>query len=335
MPFGSPETVASTACPQNVSPASPFHNLDMTDANVVIQSCDLVSFRIHQRTLVMSSPFFDDMFSLPQPRLLDQDVVDGLPVVRLSEDAEVLNSLISMLYPIPSVLPNSYDKALTLLATSQKYDMVGIQSRIRAEIQSKIFPTLTGPETFRSYAISSSGKLPSEFGELARLTLDFPMTFEYLCNELPSFEGRALRDLVGLRKRCRDKIVSCFESFLRLDQPFNIWARCTDGGYSHSSFNSGPPHPSWLTEFFQKHLNESREAFSNPFFHPRNIRGEYLSALQAHINSRSCISCTKTHALNGETFCKALEDRLMQALSEVRTYFIFWKDCRSLNTLLT
>jgi hypothetical protein len=124
----------------------------------------------------MSSPFLDDMFSLPQPQPSDKDVVNGLPVVRLSEDAEVLNSLISMLYPIPSVLPNSYDKALTLLAASQKYDMVGVQSRIRAEIQSKIFPALTGPETFRSYAISSSGKLPSEIGRLARLTLDFPMT---------------------------------------------------------------------------------------------------------------------------------------------------------------
>jgi BTB/POZ domain len=306
----------------------------MSDANVIIQSCDLVNFRVHQRALAMSSPFFDDMFSLPQPQPSDEDVVDGLPVVRLSEDAEVLNSLISMLYPIPSVLPNSYDKALTLLATSQKYDMAGAQSRIRAEIQSKIFPVLTGPETFRSYAISSSGKLPSEIGKLARLTLDFPMTFEYLCDELPSFEGRALRDLVGFRKRCRDNLVSCFESFLRLDQPFNIWIRCDDGKYSYSA-SSDAASPSWLKQLFQKHLNESREAFSNPFFDPRNIRGEYLSALQAHINSYSCISCTKVHTLNGETFCKALEDRLTQALSEVRTSFIFWRNYGILYTPLT
>jgi hypothetical protein len=317
--FGGPQTAASPACPQNVSPASPLDNLDMFDANVILQSCDLVNFRVHQRTLAMSSPFFDDMFSLPQPQPPDEDVVDGLPVVRLSEDAEVLNSLISMLYPIPSVLPNSYDKALTLLAASQKYDMVGAQSRIRAEIQSKIFSPLTGPETFRSYAISSSGKLPSEIEKLARLTLNFPMTFEYLCDELPSFEGRALRDLVGFRKRCRDNLVSCFESFLRFDRPFNVWARCTDGGFSHSTSSN----PGWLTQLFQKHLNESREAFSNPFFDPRNIREEYLSALQAHIKSYNCISCTKVHTLNGETFCKALEDRLTQALSEVRTSSIF------------
>ena len=301
----------------------------MSDADLIIQSRDLVNFRVHQRTLAMSSPFFDDMFSLPQPQPSDKDVIDGLPVVRLSEDAEVLNSLVSMLYPIPSVLPNSYDKALVLLAASQKYDMVGVQSRICAGIQSKIFPALTGPGAFRSYAISSSGNLPSEIGKkLARLTLDFPMTFEYLCDELPSLEGRALRDLVSLRKRCRNNLVSCFESLLEFDQPLKIWTGCNDGKYSHSTLPSSGS-PSWFTQLIQKHLNESREAFSKPFFNPRNIRGEYLSALQVHIKSYNCISCTRVHALNGEMFCKELEDRLTQALSEVRTPFIFW-NCGSL-----
>ena len=307
----------------------------MSDANVIIQSCDLVNFRVHQRTLAMSSPFFNDMFLLPQPQPSDKDVVDGLPVVRLPEDAEVLNSLISMLYPVPSVLPNSYNKALTVLAASQKYDMVGVLSRIRAEMQSKTFPALTGPETFRSYAISSCGELRSGIDKFARLTLYFPMTFEYLCEELPSFEGPALRDLVRFRKRCRDNLVSCFESFLRLDQPLNIWTSCTIKT-SYSSY-SAPllPTPSWLTQLFQKHLNESREAFSKPFFDPIKIRGEYLSALQAHINTQDCTSCTKVHTLKGETFCKALEDRLTQALSEVRTSIVFWRNCGSLNTPLT
>jgi hypothetical protein len=326
--FGDPQNAPSPACPQNVSPTSPLDNLDMSDANIIIQSCDLVNFRVHQRTLAMSSPFFDDMFSLPQPQPSDGDVVDGLPVVRLSEDAEVLNSLTSMLYPIPSVLPNSYDKALKLLVASQKYDMVGVQSRIRAEIQNKISPAVTGPETFRSYAISSKGKLPYEVEKFARLTLHFPMTFEYLCDELPSFEGRALRALVGFRKRCRDNLVSCFESFHRLDQPFNIWTPCTDGN-SRKLFSASSVTPPWITQLFQKHLDESREAFSKPFFDPRNIRGEYLSALQAHINSCSCISCTKVHTLNGETFCKALEDRLTQALSEVRTSFVLFHFLRN------
>ena len=296
--------------------------MDMSDANIMIQSCDLVNFRVHKRTLAMSSPFFNDMFSLPQPS--NKEVVDGLPVVRLSEDAEVLSGLITMLYPIPSWLPDSYDKALTVLSASQKYDMVGVQSRIHAEIQNREFPPLTGAETFRSYAISSGGELSSEREKLARQTLDFPMTFEYLCDELPSSEGWALRDLVGFRKRCRDNLVSCFELFLNCDKPpFNIWTSCRDSRSSLPN-NTSPP---WLTKLFQKHLEESRDVFSKPLFNPQSIRGEYLSALKAHIGSSyssSCNSCPKVHAMNGETFCKELSDRLTLALSEVCTS-IFWR----------
>jgi len=119
----------------------------MPDADIVVQSCDLVNFRVHKSALSLSSSFFGDMLSLPQPS--DNDAVDELPVVRLSEDGEVLNSLLTMLYPIPSVMPISYDKSLMLLVASQKYDMVGIQSRIRAEIQSRNFPTPTGAAAFR------------------------------------------------------------------------------------------------------------------------------------------------------------------------------------------
>ena len=288
----------------------------------------------------MSSQFFDDMFSLPQPQLSDKDVVDGLPVVRLSEDAEVLSGLITTLYPISFGLPNTYDKALALLAASQKYDMVGVRSRIRAEIQSRTFPTLTGAETFRSYAISSGGQLPSEAEKFARLTLEFPMTFEYLGDELPSFQGWALRDLADYRKRCRDNLVSCFESFLKLDQPpFNIWIPCNDSRYSYSNTSIAGGRtgssPSWLTQLFQKHLNESREAFSKSLFNPQSIRDLYLSALKDHISSSDCLACAKVHALDGEKFCKELTDRLTVALSEVCTSSITRRDHESLNIHLT
>ena len=38
------------------------------------------------------------MISLPQPAESDQEVLDGLPIVRLSEDADVLKCLLTMLY---------------------------------------------------------------------------------------------------------------------------------------------------------------------------------------------------------------------------------------------
>ncbi|KAH8983116.1 hypothetical protein EDB92DRAFT_1804072, partial [Lactarius akahatsu] len=85
-------------------------------ADVVLRSSDLVSFHVHKSILAMSSPFFTDLFSLPQPP--DDEVIEGLPVVQVPEDAELLHSLFTVLYPIPSAIPESYEKTLALLAAS-------------------------------------------------------------------------------------------------------------------------------------------------------------------------------------------------------------------------
>jgi hypothetical protein len=64
----------------------------------------------------VASPFFKDLLSLHQPP--DSESVDGLPVVQLSEDSELLSTLVSMLYPLRPVIPNSYDKVLTFARDS-------------------------------------------------------------------------------------------------------------------------------------------------------------------------------------------------------------------------
>ena len=96
-----------------MSPPKPF---DVPDANFIIQSSDNVNFRVHKSVLAMASPFFKDLLSLPQPS--DSEVVDGLPVVQLSESSELLNSLMSILYPVPTVMPDTYEKVPHLLCNS-------------------------------------------------------------------------------------------------------------------------------------------------------------------------------------------------------------------------
>jgi hypothetical protein len=93
-------------------------NFDVPDANFVIRSFDNVDFRVHKSILALASPFFRDLLSLPQPS--DGEIVDGLPLVQLSESSELLNSLISILYPVSTVMPSSYDKVLYLVVTCQR-----------------------------------------------------------------------------------------------------------------------------------------------------------------------------------------------------------------------
>jgi len=93
-----------------INPTTPQPEaFDVSDTNLILRSSDLVDFRVHKPVLAMVSPFFQDLLSLPQPS--DSETVDGLPVIQLSEDSELLNCLVSILYHLP-VIPSSYDKVL-------------------------------------------------------------------------------------------------------------------------------------------------------------------------------------------------------------------------------
>ena len=90
---------------------------DASDTNIVIRSSDSVNFKVHKHVLAVASPFFKDLLSLPQPP--DSESVGGLPVVQLSEDSELLSTLVSMLYPLRLVVPSSYNKVLSLVSARQ------------------------------------------------------------------------------------------------------------------------------------------------------------------------------------------------------------------------
>ena len=171
--------------------------LNVPDASIIVRSSDQVDFRVHKSVLAMSSPFFQDMFSLPQPP--DDEIIDGLPVVQLSEDAGLLNCLFSLLYPVSPVIPSSYEKVYALLAACQKYNMVSIQSHIRAEVKRGTYPAPNVAEALSAYTIATNMGLVLEAENAARLTVGQPLTFESLGEGLRSFKGRALRELVRYR----------------------------------------------------------------------------------------------------------------------------------------
>jgi hypothetical protein len=150
-------------------PSAPLF-LDVPDANFILRSSDQVNFRVHKGVLAMSSPFFKDLLSLPQPPL--DELVDGLPVVDVPENADLLNSLVSLLYPVPPIISRSYKKVFALLAACQKYDMVSMQSYIREEVKRGYFSRPdTKSEFFGAYAIASSMGLDPEMERAARRTL--------------------------------------------------------------------------------------------------------------------------------------------------------------------
>ncbi|KAH9022503.1 hypothetical protein EDB84DRAFT_1580619 [Lactarius hengduanensis] len=307
--------------------------LDTGEADIIVRTSDLANFLVHKSVLASSSPIFRDMFALPNPS--NDGMIDGLPVVDISEDSELVRSLITMLYPVPSEIPPSYDRILALLAAAQKYEMDAVQSTIRAEVPRGPSPTL-----------DAAGSDRKEMEMAACLTLDEPMTFKHLGAELRSFEGRALRELVSFREQCRDNLVSCFQSLLNTDHgPSKIWVGCPADkterldsirenrrkvrrvtNSSGSTGNDEPEEtatalPSWLHDLFTREIEELRQAFKRPLIEPSTIREKYLEALQDHSSPDLCTFCARVHVTKGEQYCVRLEKALDHARAKASTVF--------------
>jgi hypothetical protein len=307
--------------------------LDLSEADVIVRTSDHATFYVHKSILASSSWVFRDMFTLPWPP--NNETVNGLPVVDISEDAELVRSLITILYPIPSDIPASYDRILALLATAQKYDMDAVQSSIRAEVIRRTPPALNGTQAFRTYAIASRNGLTPEMEMAARLTLDQPMTLEHLGPELRLFEGRALSELSHFRKACRDNLVSRLQSFLDIDSgPSKIWVGCPTKespqaakvrkDQQKSRPKTPPPTlPTWVHNVFTSQIKELKQAYTRPITKSSTIRKKILEALRTHAGPDRCIFCLGVHLMKGEWYYTELEQALTHAVERASALFAF------------
>jgi len=290
------------------SATSPLEPFDISDTNLIIRSSDLVDFRVHKSILAMASPFFKDLLSLPQPS--DGEIADGHPVVQLSESSELLNGLISILYPVPTVMPKSYEKVLYLLAACQKYDMASAQSFIRAEVSRGASPGPKDAEAFPAYAIATAKELIPEMENAARLTLDHPMTFKSLGEGLRLFEGWALRDLVGYRRRCRDNLVTCLDLYHQALVPSSCWVGCPEVMPMRDP-RQNLVLPRWLNQLFSRNQNDLKlQKVTRPLDIHLRLPQEYFTALKNH---ETCSFCTRVHLRVGLHFYVELVKKLAQA----------------------
>lgn len=296
----------------------PPEDFNMRNTDLILQSSDGGSFRVHRSVLTTASPFFDDLFSLTQPD--EDEMINGTHVIRLPEDKEVLRSLITMMYPIPSLLPDSYNKVLDVLTASQKYDMAAVQSSIRAEVSHKSYPPPTAATAFHTYAIASSQGLIPEMENSARITLDYPMTFESIGDRLGLFNGRALRDLARFRKRCRDSLVLCLESFLDYcDGPSKIWRYCPHSNLLNSQLRAPDQGflPRWLRDLILQTIKELKQSYTRPLLKQHSFRKQYVTALQNHIGETSCLYCSRVHIEEGDAFWGQVKSKLTMARDKV------------------
>ena len=187
--------------------------------------------------------------------------------------------------------------------------MSSVQLTIRGKVSCGEFPAPKGTDAFAAYAIASSKGLIPEMEKAARQTLDHPMTFEALGKELRLFEGWALRDLVNFRRRYRDNLSACFDSYLC------ALVRCSRGWFGPGVLVL----PGWLYQLLLRSRDDlKQQVLTHPLDIHSRIRREYLKALYTHLNCKLCLA---VHAFQGSTFCAELEGKLAQARDKVGNPF--------------
>ena len=188
--------------------------------------------------------------------------------------------------------------------------MTSVQLTIRGKVNCGEFPAPKGTDAFAAYAIASSKELIPEMEKAARQSLDLPMTFETIGKGLRLFEGWALRDLANFRRRCRDNLSACFDSYS------GALAGCPRGWFGPGV----PVLPKWLYQLLSRSRDDlEMQVFTHPLDIHSRIRGEYLTALYAHLD---CKICLVMHAIQGSTFCAELERKLAQARDKVGNPFL-------------
>ncbi|KAI0056142.1 hypothetical protein BV25DRAFT_1921216 [Artomyces pyxidatus] len=123
--------------PEIMDAAAPFND---HRADVILRSHDYMDFRVHKLFLSMASPVFNDILSNLQPAAIsgaamrNSDLVrDGRPVVKVTEDAKILDLVLRLCYP--GVFPGltEMDAIRGVLEACRKYAIEGAD-RTLAEV---------------------------------------------------------------------------------------------------------------------------------------------------------------------------------------------------------
>ncbi|KAH8996738.1 hypothetical protein EDB92DRAFT_1522990 [Lactarius akahatsu] len=296
------------SCGQPRDFGAPF---DRRDSDVTIRSCDRVDFQVHKAVLGIASAAFQDMFTAPEPSPYGQGQVKQ--VIDLTEDSKTLHRLLSMIYPMNPIVPDTLEDALSLLSACQKYQMDSTATRVRALICARTPPLFTSENCFRAYGIASRCHLEEEALLSARLTLECPLTFEACGEDLRFISGADLFQLFGYRNECIKVAEDCIEKTNHWLSPVLSTGSTGLGYIVDRATEERLPVSKWWRRHFLRRIALRPS--------PKTITDRLASknALSWHRYKSACTSCRRPDKTGiGDTICAALEAKLSAVIEQVR-----------------
>lgn len=167
------------------------------NSDVLLLSSDNVKFSVHRCILAAASPFFEDMFSLPQPpsHLANEE---RCSVIQVTESDSTLHTLLHFVYPMPHPTISSLDELVTILGAAVKYDFLGAISSLRKQL---ISPAFLKDDPMRVFAIASKYDFEDEAQVASRHTLSIVILDSPLSDDLRFITAHSYHRLLVLHKR--------------------------------------------------------------------------------------------------------------------------------------
>lgn len=168
------------------------------DADVILRSDDArpTDFRVHRCILLAGSPFFQTVFSLPQPKCTTDD--EPIPVLDVAETSAILDPFLRFLYPVPDPEVPTLDVLVPLMNTASKYDMTSVMDRLRVLLVS---PAFLETEPVRVFAIASRFDLEEEAKIASKYTLRVRVLDVPLCEDLRHISAYSYHRLLELHRK--------------------------------------------------------------------------------------------------------------------------------------
>ncbi|OSD05347.1 hypothetical protein PYCCODRAFT_1228188 [Trametes coccinea BRFM310] len=174
-------------------------------ADLILRSSDGIDYNVYRCILILASPIFADMWSLPQPtppshRSHQADTPD-LPVVAIPETAKTLETLLRLIYPL-STVPDfaSMDDFKAAFLVAHKYEIDYTKT-----VLSSALSKFSGLEPLRMYAMAVRYDLPDVARLAARgfLLMQDPLA---MIDEVKELDVVAYHRLLVYRARCTNSL---------------------------------------------------------------------------------------------------------------------------------
>ncbi|KAI0765980.1 hypothetical protein BC629DRAFT_1270015, partial [Irpex lacteus] len=177
---------------------------DKPTADVILQSSDNVHFRVRKGILAEASSVFDELFTHATPALnaslrCGDEMIDGVPVITMTETSSVLTFILHLSYP-PSEVQHTLDNmddALGAMTASHKY-MMPYAEKVAAK---QLALVVAKDDAIRVYAVACKRGMPEVMEIAARIWLDQPSVHESIA-ELADISAMDYHNLLKYREAC-------------------------------------------------------------------------------------------------------------------------------------